>query len=95
MAQLPQKLPLDMMQSKWASQLNPLLANPIMSGLALSNISIVTGSNVINHKLGQMQQGWFITDINASANIYRSASFNNLTLTLISDNPCTISLWVY
>ena len=42
-----------------------------------------------------MQQGWIISDQSAAASIYRSAAFNDLTLTLTSSAPCTINLVVY
>lgn len=95
MSKLPLKLPLELMAPKWASQLDPVLANPVVQGLELKNINLTVGDNVINHLLGRKQQGWFITDINAVAGIYRSAEFNALTLTLNSDVECTINLWVF
>jgi len=95
MATLPQKLPWEMAQTRWAQELNPVLANPILQGLQLTNVKLVSGTNVINHLLGQTQQGWFLTDINGAATVYRSAAFNNLTLTLTSSAACTVNLWVY
>lgn len=41
-----------MMQNSWAAQINPLLANPMASGLFLKGIVLTTGANVINHLLG-------------------------------------------
>lgn len=84
-----------LMQNRWSSQLNPVLANPLTNPTILKNIALVSGANVINHKLGQTMQGWFVTDINASATVYRSAPFNDLTLTLTASAPCTISLGVF
>lgn len=83
------------MQNKWASQLNPLLNQPANNGIILSNINLVTGVNVINHKLNKKQQGWIITDLNAAVTIYRSQPFNDKTLTLTSSGPCTINLQVF
>lgn len=84
-----------LLQTKWSSILNPLLSNPITQGILLKNISLKNGSNVINHLLGQSPQGWQIIDIDASANIYRSAPFNDLTLTLTSSAACLVSLYVF
>lgn len=92
---LPQKLPLELLSTQWASQLDPLISNPILKGTFLQNIALKMGDNVINLKLGKKQQGYFIVDVNAAAQIYRNAPFNNLTLTLNSDVPCNISLWVF
>lgn len=92
---LPQRLPYDQMQVKWASELDPVLRNQLIQGILISDITMVAGTNVINHRLGRKQVGYIITDQNAQASIYRSAALNNLTLTLTSDNPCVISLWCF
>jgi hypothetical protein len=94
-AQLPQKLSLDMLQTRWASQLNPLLANPLNNMSTLKDIKLTTGVNVINTLLGRMQQGWVIVDKQGPADVYRSAPFNDLTLTLTSSANVTISIGVY
>lgn len=87
--------PFMLMQTAWKSQLDPLLAVPMTNGLQLAGIVLGTGATSINHLLGRMMQGWFITDQNASAAIYRSLAFNAKTLTLTSSAPVTVSLWVY
>lgn len=83
------------MENKWKSILDPVLANPMTNMGILKNINLVTGNNVINHLLGQIQQGWIITDIQGVADIYRSAPFNNLTLTLNSSSAVTVSIGVF
>lgn len=83
------------MQTKWASEINPVLALPTNSPSMLKNVPIVTGVNVINHKLGRTPQGWILTDINSNVQLYRSAAFNDLTLTLTSNGASTISLMVF
>lgn len=98
MANLPQKLPLDQMQTRWASQLNPVVSNPIVNGLLLPNIKLTNGSNAINHMLGQKLQGWFLVGINGVASIYDNQANNQhpeLTLALVSNADVTISLWVF
>ncbi len=92
---LPLNLPLSLMQVKWSSELNPLLSLPFIHGVELMNLSLQTGANTVNHMLQRQQQGWFITDINAAASIYRSQPFNKTTLTLTSSANCVVSLWVY
>ncbi len=84
-----------LLQTQWTSQLNPVLSNPMTDPSVLKSISISTGVNVINHKLGRPMQGWFITDVDASISLHRSAPFNNLTLTLTSSGPATINLAVF
>jgi hypothetical protein len=84
-----------MLQTQWRSILNPVLSNPATNASILESVKLASGTNVINHKLGRQQQGWFITDINGSANIYRSAAFNDLTLTLTSDAAVTVNIMVF
>ena len=92
---LPLRLPWTLAQDRWSSDINPVLALPPNQGLLLPNVSLSSGVNIINHKLGKTQQGWILTDQQASADIYRSAPFNNLTLTLTSSADTMISLWVF
>lgn len=94
--QLPLGLSLPLTQTRWASILNPFIANPINSILILQGVQLNNGApTVINHLLGQMQQGWFILDINNAATIYRSAPFNAKTLTLFSNASCTVNIGVF
>ena len=92
---LPVRLPLEQMQVKWKSELDPILSIPLLKGLQLKNIELIAGTNVINTLLGRLQQGFIITDIDAPATIYRSQPFNSLTLTLTSSAACNVSLLVY
>lgn len=92
---LPLQLPWQTAQTKWKSQLDPLLATPILTGTLLQNITLISGVNVINTKLGVTPQGWVITDSNAAVTVYRSAPFTSLTLTLTSSGNATVSIWVF
>lgn len=83
------KLPL------WKSLLDPVLANQLVNGNLIANISLVTGSNVINHLLSRMQVGWILTDQQAAASIYRSKAFNASTLTLMASAPAVVSIWCF
>lgn len=99
MASLPQFQSDDrdfqLMQSAWATLLNPMLSNPSLQCILLKDVALASGANVINHRLGRKPQGWRIVDINGAATIYRSANFNNLTLTLTSSAPVQISIEVF
>lgn len=79
----------------WAASLNPLIANVLNAAQILTNISLVTGNNTINHKLGRDMTGWFLTDIQGIATLYRSQPLNNLTLTLTSSANVTVSIGVF
>lgn len=75
--------------------MDPITANPLNNVIILKNINLVIGNNVINHLLGQVQQGWFQVDAQGPAVIYRSAPYNSTTLQLNSSAAVTISLGVY
>lgn len=92
---LPRNLPLPLMTTQWASQLDPIISLPPNQGILLKNIVLINGVNVVNHKLQRMPQGYIIIDQDALASIYRSAALNSLTLTLTSNAAVTLSLWVF
>lgn len=97
MSQLPIKIPLELMQTRWASILNPVIALPTNSMLILKDISLNNGDTVINHMLGRMQQGWFLIDISVGApvGLFRNAPLNDKTLTLACASTCTVSIGVF
>lgn len=93
--QLSNRLPYEQMLTKWSSTLNPVIANPLNSVTILKDIKLNNGVTVVNHLLQRIQQGWFLVDIQGPATIFRSASFNELTLTLTSNAAVTVSIGVY
>ena len=96
MAQLSSKLTWDLAQTKWSATLNPVLAIPFLSGNQIFNIVLTASTpKVINHLLQRMPQGWFLTDNQADAVVWRSAAFNSLTITLEASANTTISFWVF
>jgi len=97
MANLPLRLALPQMQIQWAAALNPVIGNSIVNGLQLSNVSLANGTTVLNHLLARNMLGWFVTDVQGAATIYRpkTAPFNSKTLTLVSSAAVTCNLWVY
>jgi len=86
---------LSMMQTRWASQLNPVLNNPTTNPIVLKGVSLVTGVNVINTGLVSTLQGWIVSDINAAITVYRSAPKAPLTLTLTCSGPATADILVF
>jgi hypothetical protein len=92
---LSTKLPWELAQPKWAAELNPIIANPLTDMSILFNIKLNNGTTVINHMLGQVQQGWMLVDVQGAATIYRSAPFNATTLTLTSNAAVTVSIGVF
>lgn len=86
---------LTLLQTSWKAELDPVLMNPLIHGIFLKNVALINGATVINHLLSRRQQGFFITDSNAAATIYRSQPFNTLTLTLTSNAAVTVNLYVF
>lgn len=86
---------LSRLQTQWKAILDPVVASPVTNPTLLRNVVLKTGVNTINHTLQATQQGWLVTDVNAAITLYRSAPFNDLTLTLTASGPAVISLLVY
>src|ERR1700722_20210822 len=95
---LVQKLPLDQLNTKWASQINPILNNPLVQGQIVNGVKLINGQTVVNHGLGRKLLGWFIVGIDAPATVYDSQSANKhpeLTLILNSNAVATANLWCF
>lgn len=89
---------LQLVQTKWASVLNPLLASPMSTGVLLKSIRLVTGANAINHMLSRNLQGWLIVRQRAAASIYDTQDTNStpgLTLNLVASAPVSVDLYVF
>lgn len=96
MAQLSTRLPLELMLTRWAAVLNPLLALPILQGNLIANIALTASTaQAINHLLARPPIGWFLTDNTASATVWRTTPFNKSTITLEASANTTISFWVF
>lgn len=96
--QLPKGLTLPLLQTKWASILNPLLGNPSLNSVILPNVNLVNGSNTINHTLGRALMGWRLIRVRAAATIYDTQDSNpmpSLTLLLTSNAAVTVDLEVF
>jgi len=89
---------LTLMQTSWAGQLNPIISLPQNSGILLKQISLKTGDNTIDHKLGRNLQGWQLVRVRAAATIYDKQDSNQLqsrTLVLNSSTPVVVDIFVF
>lgn len=95
---LPLQLPWPTAQTRWKSQIDPVLSNPLLQGRLLSNVSLVVGPNVINHGLGRDIQGYFFVSnsavINTSDNFLTNQT-PSLTFTITSDAKAVVSIWAF
>jgi hypothetical protein len=95
---LSPNLPWSLANPKWAAELNPVLANPIVSGQLLTGIKLTNGSNTINHNLGQPLQGYIVVLNSSPATFYDKQNTNpapQRTLILNASQETTVSLWVF
>lgn len=96
MAALQQQLPWEASRTVWAQQLNPVIANAIVQGNAVTGVMLAANTpKDIPTGLNRTQQGWFLTDINANAIVWRSGGFNSNTLTLMASAACTVDVWMF
>lgn len=86
---------LQLLQTRWAAILNPVIATPLINGVVILNQPLLAGPNTFPHLLSRQMQGWIITDQNAAVTIYRSKPLNSVNLTLTASAPVQISLWVF
>lgn len=94
-APLSSNLSWELMNPLLASTLNPIIASPLSSSQILTSIVLINGETTFGHKLGRVLRGWFITDLNGLATIYRSQPLNNKTLSLTSSAAVTINIGVF
>lgn len=96
--QLSVKLPLPLLLTQWSQALNPVLNSPLATANILEAIPLVSGANVINHKLGAKLQGYVVILNSAAATFYDSQQLNpspERTLILNASAPTTVSILVF
>lgn len=89
---------LELLQTSWSTDLNPLIRNAALNGILLPKVALVVGDNTINHKLGRKLQGWMIVRLRAASTIYDKqdvSSIPNLTLTLNASAAVVVDLYVF
>lgn len=86
-----------LLQTAWATQLDPVINNPLNNGNFLKNI-ILSSSAIINHGLGRTLQGWEITRLRGNATVYDIQDTNTQptkTLLLIASSGVSCDLFVF
>lgn len=95
---LPQQMPWPLASTSWASAIEPIINNAANQSIVLKNVSLVSGTNVVNHLLGQRLNGWKTTRVRALATIYDLQDTNptpTLTLVLVASAPVVVDLEVF
>lgn len=92
-------LELSLMQNRWAEIIQPVVDKPFNSGLILESITVASGDNIINHKLGKKLQGWIVKRMrNGFIQLYDKQDSNIMpdrTLVLNSSGSGLIDLIVF
>ena len=73
-------------------------SNPIVQGSILSGVSLKSGDNTVDHKLGKKLTGWFIVSIRGAATIYDKQDSNaqpSQTLVLNSSTAVSVDIFVF
>lgn len=85
---------LTQVQDNVSNSFGPLLKLPIVDGVLLTGIHLVTGSNQFAHTLDRQPRGWCISDVTGAATVYRT-DWSDKTIKLTSSADVTIGLWVF
>ena len=67
---------------------------PFGEGVALKDVALTATAKEFRHGLGRVPHGFLVTDLDASATVYRTAK-NRQTITLRASTNVTASVWVY
>lgn len=88
---------LNKVQENVEQALSPIIACPLVAGLLLKNISLLTGQdNIVPHKLARRPQGWFVVSPKQDARVWQvTADLPASNLNLRSSANVTLDLWVF
>lgn len=78
--------------------LNLLFKNPMTNGVYLTEVSLLTGNNTINHTLDRTLQGWFVVRLRAQAVVSDLQDTNpnpEKTLILEASSNVVVDLFVF
>lgn len=87
-----------LLQTTWSALIDPIIGRAQNRSNILQDVSLVSGTNTINHLLGKKLQGYKIVLQDAAASIYDGQRTNKtpeLTLVLISDAAAVCSIEVF
>lgn len=87
-----------LLQNNWSSQIDPVLTQPLNDSILLKNVSLASGTNQINHKLGRKLQGWFIVRQRSAGSVFDTQDSNQhpeLTLLLTASAAIVVDLLVF
>jgi hypothetical protein len=81
-------------QSNIEAAVAQTLRSPLLDGRMISDITLVSGDNKLEHKLARKVRGYLVIDRSNGATIYTSSKDEKF-LTLNASTGSVISLWVF
>lgn len=78
--------------------LDQVIRREILDGVLIENISLVTGSNIIDHTLDRAPKGFIIVARNANEQVWNGTSTKIVpkrNIDLESSGAVTVSLWFF
>lgn len=73
---------------------NQFRNNPLLDGVRITNVTVITSTVSVAHRLGRQPLGYIITKQSADARIWLT-SWNDRFLVLDSSATVVIDLWVF
>lgn len=74
----------------------PIVTNPLLDGVLLTNVSVGTSPTKVEHKLRRDIQGWIVVRNNTNCTIWEpSRDLSGAFVTLQSSAATTVDLWVF
>ena len=87
---------LDQMQKNIVGLVNNITKNPFLDGVLIQNVDLSATQKAVPHKLNRAYVGFFITNINANANVWVSASDDKAAfIKLTASGTCIVDIWVF
>ena len=87
------------LQNSLESSFRSFQSCPLLDGHLLEDVSLVSGLNTIDHKLGRPIRGWIITRSNGGLHIPSVDQDNNRhddkTLVIFFSQAATADIWVF
>lgn len=80
-----------------ARLMRDIFATPLVQGRLLKSQAISVAGTRVNHRLGRPVTGFFVVGRTSATEPYQSTSEPNTAeyFTLLADEACTVSLWVF
>lgn len=87
---------LSQLQQRLGEFFQPLITNPLLDGVLITDVSLSSVETKVEHKLRRKPIGYIVVAKNADANVWTSDDkLSTAYLTLQASAAVTVSLWVF